>query len=89
VLHREILSQEKNPTNQTNKQTKIKTKKKKTIIRPSGDGTHLLTQHLGGKARHLSEFEASWSTEQVLGQSGLQTEKPCLFFFLSAIKIIF
>jgi hypothetical protein len=44
---------------------------------PGGGGAHLLSQHLGGRGRQISEFEASLVYRISPGQPGY-TEKPCL-----------
>jgi hypothetical protein len=41
---------------------------------PGGGGTHLYSQHLGGRGRWISEFEASLVFRMSPGQPGLHKE---------------
>jgi hypothetical protein len=44
---------------------------------PGDGGTHLESQHLGGRSRQISEFEASLVYKDFQDSQGY-TEKPCL-----------
>ena len=46
-------------------------------IWPGSGGAHLLSQHLGGRDRRISEFEAS-QVYKVSSRTAKAIEKPCL-----------